>query len=45
MKKVEKLGGTICRPRRRRREWLHFAIFPGAEANAFPLWEMNERAK
>ena len=45
MKKVEKLGGTICKPKTAVPGMGYFAICQDTEANTFALWEMNERAK
>lgn len=43
--KVEKLGGTICKPKTAVPGMGYFAICLDTEGNTFALWEMNERAK
>jgi len=45
MKKVEKLGGAICKPKTAVHGMGYFAICRDTEGNTFALWEMNERAK
>ena len=45
MKKVEKLGGTICKLKTAVPGMGYFAICQDTEGNTFALWEMNERAK
>jgi predicted enzyme related to lactoylglutathione lyase len=45
MKKVEKLGGAICKPKTAVPGMGYFAICQDTEGNTFALWEMNERAK
>ncbi|MCI1278979.1 MAG: VOC family protein [Nitrospira sp.] len=45
MKKVEKLGGTICKLKTAVPGMGYFAICRDTEGNTFALWEMNERAK
>jgi uncharacterized protein len=43
--KVQKLGGTICKPKTTVPGMGYFAICLDTEGNTFALWEMNERAK
>jgi predicted enzyme related to lactoylglutathione lyase len=43
--KVEKLGGTICKPKTAVPQMGYFVICQDTEGNEFALWEMNERAK
>ncbi len=43
--KVEKLGGTVCKPKTTVPGMGYFAICLDTEGNTFALWEMNERAK
>ena len=43
--KVEKLGGTICKPKTAVPQMGFFAICRDTEGNEFALWEKNERAK
>jgi predicted enzyme related to lactoylglutathione lyase len=43
--KVEKLGGTICKPKTAVPRMGYFAICEDTEGNTFALWEMNNRAK
>lgn len=43
--KVEKLGGTVCKPKTPVPGMGYFAICLDTEGNTFALWEMNERAK
>ncbi|MBS0155321.1 MAG: VOC family protein [Nitrospira sp.] len=43
--KVEKLGGTLCKPKTAVPGMGYFAICLDTEGNTFALWEMNERAK
>jgi uncharacterized protein len=45
MKKVEKLGGTVCTSKTAVPRMGYFAICQDTEGNTFALWEMNERAK
>ncbi len=45
MAKVEKLGGTICKPKTAVPGMGYFAICQDTENNTFALWEMNPRAK
>ncbi|WHZ24709.1 MAG: glyoxalase [Nitrospira sp.] len=45
MAKVEKLGGTICKPKTAVPHMGYFAICRDTEGNEFALWEMNDRAK
>lgn len=42
--KVEKLGGTICKPKTAVPGMGYFVICLDTEGNTFALWEMNERA-
>lgn len=43
--KVEKLRGTICKPKTAVPGMGYFAICADTEGNTFALWEMNQRAK
>lgn len=43
--KVQKLGGTVCKPKTAVPGMGYFAICLDTEGNTFALWEMNERAK
>lgn len=43
--KVEKLGGTVCKPKTPVPGMGYFAICLDTEGNTFALWEMSERAK
>jgi uncharacterized protein len=43
--RVEKLGGTVCKPRTAVPGMGYFAICLDTEGNTFALWEMNDRAK
>ena len=43
--KVEKLGGTICKPKTAVPGMGYFVICLDTEGNTFALWEMNDRAK
>ena len=43
--KVQKLGGTVCKPKTAVPGMGYFAICSDTEGNTFALWEMNERAK
>jgi len=43
--KVEKLGGTLCKPKTAVPGMGYFAICLDTERNTFALWEMNEQAK
>lgn len=43
--KVEKLGGTVCKPKTAVPGMGYFAVCLDTERNTFALWEMNERAK
>jgi predicted enzyme related to lactoylglutathione lyase len=45
MAKVEKLGGSICKPKTAVPGMGYFAICQDTESNAFALWEMNPKAK
>ena len=44
VKKVQKLGGTVCKPKTAVPHMGYFAICEDTEHNTFALWEMNERA-
>lgn len=43
--KVEKLGGTICKPKTAVSQMGYFVICQDTEGNEFALWEMNAQAK
>ena len=43
--KVEKLGGSICKPKTAVPGMGYFAICRDTENNTFALWERNENAK
>ncbi len=43
--KVEKLGGTICKPKTAVPQMGYFVICRDTEDNEFALWEPNDRAK
>lgn len=43
--KVEKLGGTVCKPKTAVPGMGYFAICLDTEGNTFALWEMNNRAR
>jgi predicted enzyme related to lactoylglutathione lyase len=43
--KVEKLGGTICKPKTTVPGMGYFAICADTEGNTFAVWEKNDRAK
>ena len=45
MKKVERLGGSICKPRTGVPGMGYFAICQDTEDNTFAIWEMNPKAK
>jgi len=45
MAKVEKLGGSICKPKTAVPGMGYFAICQDTENNTFALWEMNPKAK
>jgi len=45
MAKVEKLGGTICKPKTAVPQMGYFAICRDTEDNEFALWEINPNAK
>jgi hypothetical protein len=45
MAKVEKLGGSICKPRTGVPGMGYFAICQDTENNTFAIWEMNKDAK
>jgi predicted enzyme related to lactoylglutathione lyase len=42
--KVQKLGGTVCKPKTVVPHMGYFAICEDTEHNVFALWEMNKRA-
>ena len=44
-KKVEKLGGKICKPKTAVPQMGYFAICTDTENNTFALWEMSATAK
>lgn len=44
VKKVEKLGGTVCKPKTAVPHMGYFAICEDTEHNVFAVWELNERA-
>jgi predicted enzyme related to lactoylglutathione lyase len=43
--KVEKLGGSICKPKTAVPGMGYFAICQDTESNTFAIWERNEKAK
>jgi predicted enzyme related to lactoylglutathione lyase len=43
--KVEKLGGSICRPKTAVPGMGYFAICQDTENNTFAIWEMNPKAE
>lgn len=43
--KVEKLGGSICKPKTAVPGMGYFAICTDTENNTFAIWEMNPKAK
>lgn len=43
--KVEKLGGTICKPKTAVLQMGYFVLCQDTEGNEFALWEMNAQAK
>ena len=45
MVKVEKLGGSICKPKTAVPGMGYFAICNDTENNTFAIWEMNPKAK
>ena len=45
MAKVEKLGGSICKPRTAVPGMGYFAICKDTENNEFAIWEINDKAK
>jgi len=45
MAKVEKLGGSICRPKTAVPGMGYFAICKDTENNTFAVWEMSKSAK
>jgi predicted enzyme related to lactoylglutathione lyase len=44
-KKVERLGGKICKPKTAVPEMGYFAICTDTENNTFALWERNQNAR
>ena len=45
MAKVNKLGGSVCRPKTAVPQMGYFAICQDTENNTFAIWEMNKKAK
>jgi predicted enzyme related to lactoylglutathione lyase len=45
MAKVQKLGGSICKPKTAVPGMGYFAICVDTENNSFAIWEMDEKAK
>ncbi|HTA31287.1 MAG TPA: hypothetical protein VK731_12425, partial [Candidatus Cybelea sp.] len=45
MAKVQKLGGTICKPETAVPGMGYFAICVDTENNSFAIWEMDDAAK
>ena len=45
MAKVEKLGGSICKPKTAVPGMGYFALCQDTENNTFALWEVNPKAK
>lgn len=45
MAKIQKLGGTICKPNTAGSGMGYFAIVTDTENNSFAIWEMNPKAK
>ncbi len=45
MAKVQKLGGTICKPKTAVPGMGYFAICVDTENNSFAIWEMDDAAK
>jgi len=45
MAKVEKLGGSICKPKTAVPKMGYFAICQDTENNTFAIWEVNPKAK
>ena len=43
--KIEKLGGTVCKPKTAVPGMGYFAICTDTEKNTFAIWEMNPKAK
>jgi hypothetical protein len=43
--KIEKLGGSICKPKTTVPGMGHFAICQDTEKNTFAIWERNAKAK
>ena len=43
--KIEKLGGTICKPNTAIPQMGYFAVCQDTEGNEFALWEKNDRAR
>jgi len=43
--KIEKLGGSLCKPKTAVPGMGYFAICKDTENNTFAIWEMDETAK
>jgi|SRR6516162_3298356 predicted enzyme related to lactoylglutathione lyase len=43
--KIEKLGGSVCKPKTAVPGMGYFAIVNDTENNTFAIWEMNQKAK
>ncbi|HTR43814.1 MAG TPA: VOC family protein [Pseudomonadales bacterium] len=43
--KIEKLGGSVCKPKTAVPGMGYFAIVNDTEKNTFAIWEMNPKAK
>jgi uncharacterized protein len=43
--KIERLGGTICKPKTAVPQMGYFAVCQDTEGNEFALWEKNDRAQ
>ena len=43
--KIEKLGGSVCKPKTAVPGMGYFAICQDTENNTFAIWEMNPKAK
>jgi predicted enzyme related to lactoylglutathione lyase len=43
--KIEKLGGSVCKPKTAVPGMGYFAIVNDTEKNTFAIWEMNQKAK
>jgi predicted enzyme related to lactoylglutathione lyase len=42
--KIEKLGGSVCKPKTAVPGMGYFAVCNDTENNTFAIWEMNEKA-